>query len=228
MKRAWMIVAGALALISTGAQASDTDVRPIAWTDWGPVLGLYANGEQEFLGIPYATPPVGDRRWRAPQRAAPWIAPLDASHFANHCPQVATPFRVASTTENCQVQRSLSQYVPTWAYEFSDQNAPQRYLAPASFPYGAYHSAELQYLFDLPVTVPVPALTSAQEELSAAMVHYWTRFSLQGDPNSFATPFCLPQTSWTDRTESLVTPAPQPYTAAEFGAYHDCAFWASL
>ena len=35
------------------------------------------------------------------------------------------------------VDQSLSRYVPTYAYEFSDENAPERYLPPvAGLPYG--------------------------------------------------------------------------------------------
>src|SRR5208282_1452313 len=57
-------------------------------------------GVREFLGIPYATPPVGNRRWRPPVPHAPWFQTLDAN-FANHCPQTASPFDIASTTEDC-------------------------------------------------------------------------------------------------------------------------------
>jgi para-nitrobenzyl esterase len=519
MRRAFLIAAGTLALLSRDAQASDAALRPIALTDRGPVLGIVASGAREFLGIPYAAPPVGDLRWRAPRPHAPWLLPRDASQFGGHCSQVATPFGQASTTEDClylnvyapadafvgrpvmvyihggafqtgesddygpsklleqgvvvvtinyrlgslgffanptltaespegtsgnygmmdqqealrwvrrniaafggdpnnvtifgesaggasvhvhlasprsqglfqraiaesgaytltqptlaaaeaegtafatavgcpsqdaaclravpvstllanqslsptaylpnvdgevltqsvgaafatgqfnrvpviegsnhdefrlfvaylfelpfgpitaeqypgyvaavlglpasvvslvvaqyplsnyaspalalgavgtdaafscntlAVQKSLSQYVPTWAYEFDDANAPQRFLPPVSFPYGAYHSAELQYLFDLPVTVPAPPLTADQERLSGAMVGYWTGFADRSDPNTFGNPLWLPQTSSTDRTEALEAPTPQPYTATAFAADHNCAFWAAL
>ncbi len=519
MKRAFWIAAGVIALTSRGAQAGGDLTRPVALTDRGPVRGVDTAGGREFLGIPYAAPPVGDLRWRAPRPPAPWVLPRDASQFAPHCSQVASPFGVASTSEDClylnvyapgdalfghpvmvyihggafqtgesddygphklvdqgivvvtinyrlgslgffadptltaespegtsgnygvmdqqealrwvrrnivafggdpnnvtifgesaggasvhthlaspksrglfqraiaesgaytltqptlaaaeaegtafatavgcpgqdaaclravpvatllanqslsataylpnvdgtiltqsvgtafstgqfnrvpviegsdhdefrlfvaylfelpngpitaeqypaylaallgvpaqvvtlvlaeyplsnyaspalalgavgtdaafscntlAVQKSLSQYVPTWAYEFDDANAPQRFLPPVSFPYGAYHSAELQYLFDLPITVPAPPLTADQEQLSSAMVEYWTHFASQANPNSFATPLWVPQTSSTDRTEALVPPTPQPYTATAFAADHKCAFWASL
>ena len=67
------------------------------------------------------------------------------------------------------LQKSLSQYVPTWAYEFDDANAPQRFLPPVSFPYGAYHSAEL-HLF-VPVTVLVDVLRPTVHVLVRARVH---------------------------------------------------------
>src|SRR5580692_7316308 len=67
----------------------------------GQIHGKLVNNEEgagkvrAFLGIPYAAPPVGDLRWKAPLPARAWKAPLDASRFASHCPQVATPFGVA-------------------------------------------------------------------------------------------------------------------------------------
>jgi para-nitrobenzyl esterase len=34
-----------------------------------------------FKGIPFAAPPVGELRWRAPQPAKPWVGVLKADHF---------------------------------------------------------------------------------------------------------------------------------------------------
>src|SRR5262249_19104308 len=70
--------------------------------------------------------------------------------------------------------RLLAQFVPTHAYEFRDEDAPQIFLPPASFPYGSAHASEIQYLFNLRSQVPHPDLTRDQERLSRAMVSYWT------------------------------------------------------
>jgi para-nitrobenzyl esterase len=52
----------------------------------------------------------------------------------------------------------MARFVPTYAYEFNDENAPPPPSPPVSFPYGAEHSAELQHLFNLtrgrPLAVP--------------------------------------------------------------------------
>ena len=48
--------------------------------------------------------------------------------------------------------------MPTFAYEFNDENAPELFLPAVSFPYGAARASEIQYLFDLRATVPAPPL----------------------------------------------------------------------
>ncbi|MET0596198.1 MAG: carboxylesterase family protein [Polyangiaceae bacterium] len=56
-------------------------------TDRGPVVGRAQGSVTSFLGIPYAAPPIGDRRLKAPEPHAPWTTPLQASSFGAACPQ---------------------------------------------------------------------------------------------------------------------------------------------
>ncbi|MBM6700354.1 carboxylesterase family protein [Bifidobacterium pullorum subsp. saeculare] len=44
-----------------------------------------------FRGIPYAQPPVGELRWRAPRPVLPWEGTLRAHVFAPIAPQPMTP-----------------------------------------------------------------------------------------------------------------------------------------
>jgi para-nitrobenzyl esterase len=118
-------------------------------------------------------------------------------------------------------EESLSRYVPTYAYEFSDENAPQLFLPPVGFPYGAAHASELQYVFDLTV-VPHPAsLSAAQQQLAAAMKQYWTNLAKTGVPAAGWPRF----SSAGQQVLSLVPPSPQAET--DFAAQHHCAFWAA-
>lgn len=59
------------------------------WTALGPVEGIAAPEPEitVFRGIPFAAPPVGDLRWRAPQPAEPWAGTLIAHDFAPACAQ---------------------------------------------------------------------------------------------------------------------------------------------
>lgn len=93
------LVAGCAALAGSATIAAAAPA--IVQTENGPVKGIVTSGLREFLGIPYAAPPVRDLRWQPPQAHARWFAPINAPHFGNHCPQVASPFGVASTTEDC-------------------------------------------------------------------------------------------------------------------------------
>jgi para-nitrobenzyl esterase len=45
---------------------------PIVSTTAGKVSGVDNNGIQIYKGIPFAAPPVGDLRWKAPQPVTPW------------------------------------------------------------------------------------------------------------------------------------------------------------
>lgn len=79
-----------------------TETETIVRTDAGPVRGIVAADHHRFLGIPYAAPPVGAGRWRAPTPAAPWSAPLDATRPGSPCPQAAAAVaEVSSTDEDC-------------------------------------------------------------------------------------------------------------------------------
>ena len=96
----------------------------------------------------------------------------------------------------------LSHYVPTYAYEFNDENAPLNLgFVPASFPFGAYHTAEIQYLFNIYGT-PV-SFTSDQQRLSDTMIRYWTQFAKRGNPNAPVAPTWVPYNTVSDLFQSL-------------------------
>src|SRR5258708_25945241 len=74
---------------------------PATGTANGPVRGLANGAVDEFLGIPYAAPPVGALRWQPPRPAASWSGVRDTTKFAPHCPQSPSPFGHASMSEDC-------------------------------------------------------------------------------------------------------------------------------
>ena len=55
----------------------------------GVVEGTTAKtaGVRAYLGIPYAAPPVGDLRWKAPQPVPAWTGVQKADHFGSRCMQ---------------------------------------------------------------------------------------------------------------------------------------------
>jgi para-nitrobenzyl esterase len=57
--------------------------RPIIDTPYGRIKGTTDDGVTQFLGIPYAAPPTGDRRLRSPLPATPWPGVRDAAEPGN-------------------------------------------------------------------------------------------------------------------------------------------------
>ncbi len=111
--------------------------------------------------------------------------------------------------------------VPTYAYEFDDENAPTPELPAVSFPYGATHTDELQFLFTLASTPS--ALSNAEKNLAGVMQNYWSSFARSGTPNSPLSPAWAPFNLAAGNVQSLNVPRP----GVEFGfaAHHHCNFW---
>ena len=118
--------------------------------------------------------------------------------------------------------RLLSKFVKTYAYEFNDENAPPGTVAGVTFPLGAFHAAEIQYL--MLVTGAVSPFTTDQQALSDAMISYWTQFAKTGDPNSADEPAWPNYSAATDEFQSLVPPTPM--IESNFTTFHHCdSFW---
>lgn len=58
-----------------------------AQTEAGVVRGVQGSGVRAFLGVPYASPPVGDLRWRGPRPVEPWAEVQDATRRGSDCVQ---------------------------------------------------------------------------------------------------------------------------------------------
>jgi para-nitrobenzyl esterase len=148
-------------------------------------------------------------------------------------PDLAAAQVITDGTISCpayEMDKLLSALVPVWAYEFKDENAPSIVAPPVSFPYGAAHFSELQYLFNMSaLTIPgTPALTPAQLVLSTRMVRYWTAFATNGDPNSAKN---VPPWRAFDQIKSIPMQAleePRPRPESQFADDHNCDFWNTL
>lgn len=70
----------------------------------GQIAGARDGQVQVFRGVPFAAPPIGALRWRAPQPVTAWQGVRKADHFAPSCPQtgVSMPGEVLNaTSEDC-------------------------------------------------------------------------------------------------------------------------------
>ncbi|MEV0424773.1 carboxylesterase family protein, partial [Streptosporangium canum] len=92
-----MLMAGALP-----AHAGERS-GPVVATASGKVQGADQGGVHRFRGIPYAAPPVGERRWQPPQPASSWTGTRDATKAGPACLQPEAPDMPKGTpqSEDC-------------------------------------------------------------------------------------------------------------------------------
>jgi len=87
-----------------------------ATIDSGGLRGIFEGGATAYFGIPYAAPPVGELRWRAPEPATAWSDVRDATTRTPGCVQVSTSLgsagEVIGGREDCL---SLDVFRPTGA-----------------------------------------------------------------------------------------------------------------
>jgi len=77
--------------------------NPVEIAD-GLVEGTREDNLTIYRGIPYASPPVGELRWRPPARPQPWQGVLKATAFKPACPQIGAVvpgMEVQATREDC-------------------------------------------------------------------------------------------------------------------------------
>jgi para-nitrobenzyl esterase len=116
------------AVVSALVLASQALATPVQ-TQGGLVEGTAQDGIATYKGIPFAAPPVGDLRWRAPQPVIPWNGVRKADRFAPSCEQDQSMnafigFPVLPMSEDCLYlniwtpAKSPSEHLPVmvWIY----------------------------------------------------------------------------------------------------------------
>jgi para-nitrobenzyl esterase len=75
--------------------ASFAQGAPAATIKQGALTGAVVEGVEEFWGIPYAAPPVGDLRFKLPQPVVAWGGERDATEHGPIAPQAPSRLRMA-------------------------------------------------------------------------------------------------------------------------------------
>ncbi|PSJ39728.1 carboxylesterase/lipase family protein [Allosphingosinicella deserti] len=121
-----LILAAVASLTAASALAAPLDVA----IDSGRIRGISENGVKSWKGIPFAAPPVGPLRWRAPEPVARWAGVKDATAYGHDCMQLPFPSDAAplgtEPAEDCLVMN-------VWAPE---KAAPGRKLPVIVWIYG--------------------------------------------------------------------------------------------
>jgi para-nitrobenzyl esterase len=184
--------------------------------------------------IPLAGNPFDSANYQANIARALGVTDARAAAIAAEYPPGADPalafsLLVSDASFACpalQVDRWTAARVPTYGYQFNDDNAPVNIVPPEvqlQLPHLSTHGTELPYLFDQP-NAPFPAmLFSDQQALAASMRTAWASFAASGNPSSRA----LPWPSIGNGTKVLSFVPLQSKVTTDFAAAHHCSFWAA-
>lgn len=206
-----------------GTAVLPVDPAIAGWVARVPVLHGITRDEYRIsdgLNEAFGVPPLSSAEYEA--RVARFVGAQRAASVLARYPVVASPSEAWSAVvtdavfgrPTVEFHRQLAGRVPTYAFEFADPTAPWMSGFPApSFPTGAYHTAELQYLFrtagfDTP-------LTPAQRALGDRMIGYWTKFARTGDPG------------W-QRGRLALELTPDGDRPIDFTARHQHDFWRAM
>jgi para-nitrobenzyl esterase len=190
-------------------------------------------------------------KWRSRARAAAIAAEYPLDTYVS--PTLAFSALVGDANFACtapQMNRSTSQRVPTFAYEFNDDAAPPRFWPPTFLdPPVATHGSELPYLLDQTDAPFQGPFNPDQEALAASMRAAWVNFAASGDPSTAAVPWpsfddsgalalvrrqrcpgprsttAVPWPSFDDSGQVLSPVSPQPQVDTEFATRHHSSFW---
>jgi para-nitrobenzyl esterase len=75
-------------IVAIFVACANNDISTVK-VDGGKIEGTLENNIYVFKGIPFAAPPVGELRWKAPQPVQAWDGILKADKFGPSCPQVS-------------------------------------------------------------------------------------------------------------------------------------------
>jgi len=111
--------------------AAVRDTEPIVDTPQGRIRGLVSdyNGNrfEQFLGVPFAAPPLGALRWKKPVPPEPWTDVRNATQFSLHCTHLLAYFYVGaglSSGQNGEDCLYLNVWVPNGVAENEGRKLP--------------------------------------------------------------------------------------------------------
>jgi para-nitrobenzyl esterase len=113
-KRALKSLTAFSMILSAGALLSPAHAAgaPTVTTTAGKVQGFVVNGVSEFLGIPYAAPPVSNLRWRPPVAPASWSGVRQATAYGPICAQISLLGAYAGPSNNNEDCLYLNVFTP--------------------------------------------------------------------------------------------------------------------
>ena len=96
-----IVTSAMICMAVTTPAVADKSSNGAIVTESGPLKGIMVGSVNEYLGIPYAAPPVGARRWQPPQPFGRWHGVFQATQFGNLCPQFVSFVGSVVGNEDC-------------------------------------------------------------------------------------------------------------------------------
>ncbi|MDH4655035.1 MULTISPECIES: carboxylesterase/lipase family protein [unclassified Pseudomonas] len=120
-----ILVLSALSQLSQGAD-NQSLTRSITSLGGAQVQGVTdANNTQSWRAIPYAAPPVGELRWKAPRDPATWNGVRPSGQFASICPQLGSFFGAPDpATFGQPIGSEDCLYLNVWRPKSTESNLP--------------------------------------------------------------------------------------------------------
>lgn len=232
---------------AVAVRTGDFNRVPVMLGQTNSERGLFTFQNYDYLGTPM-TPATYEAAVRSAYgaNAAKVLAEYPVSAYGTPGEAWTAAQNGSTSYTRQQLIAALSQWVPTYAYEFAESDTPhftsifllqQKSGTARDFPFGgAVHVDDLGYLWEyLGQTLPYD---DDQLELSRQMITFWDRFAATGEPNGSGTPAWPAYSASTGEMMSLVacdtSPAGHQAPAAcsratrDFGEEHNLGFWASL
>ncbi|KAI4468851.1 carboxylesterase [Holotrichia oblita] len=161
-------------------------------------IGTDNNGRNyyQFLGIPYAKPPIGKLRFKAPQPADNWIGIRDATKDGSPCflamddPNLNVPGNAGLKDMIVAlkwVQANITSFggdpnnVTIFGASAGGKAVHLLLLSPMAK--GAAHCDDLAYLFNIASLSKKYTPNCIEDKTIRRMVTLWTNFAKTGDPN---------------------------------------------
>ena len=91
-------------------------------TEFGQIQGTMNGAVAQFLGIPYAKPPIGTLRWKSPQNPDNWSEILNTTSFAPACPQ--RNFDQGGSSNSTIIGNEDCLYLNIWSPQLANPNLP--------------------------------------------------------------------------------------------------------
>ena len=113
MFHSWLLSLVSTAVVSLALPVEDRATGPSVTIRNGTVIGSSAGGVDSFKGIPFAQPPVGNLRLRAPQSITTSFGTITATGIPRSCPQQSTQANTTNIPENVLTELLDSPFLQT-------------------------------------------------------------------------------------------------------------------